>query len=339
MLSFDDIQEIGERIDRLMTVEIRPLKGGLPSNYVVPMYEACRRFHGQPLSTLAAQRITGVLTPGATVFIATGAGVAPRLPQGETDGPVGAGALAFALMKAFDARVVFVTETAHRAPVESVARELMSMLPDSQPVVTECFGLGLQHGLERASSLSRKYRPSAVIFVERDGPNREGFFHGVRGDCRGPDDVGHVYLLADCARDEGILSIGIGDGGNEVGFGRVRDQITAVHPLGAKSHAGHASGVVTVTPTDVVVSASVSNWGAYGVAAAMAAIRLEPQALYSTDYDNRLLQACVAAGARDGATSRSNMAVDGISASGHAAFLQMLHSVVSVSIGSSSTHG
>ena len=33
----------GERFDRLMTIESRPLSGGLPPGLVVPMYEICRR--------------------------------------------------------------------------------------------------------------------------------------------------------------------------------------------------------------------------------------------------------------------------------------------------------
>lgn len=41
MTSSND-QITGERIDRLMTVEIRPLNGGLPAGYVVPMYNVCR---------------------------------------------------------------------------------------------------------------------------------------------------------------------------------------------------------------------------------------------------------------------------------------------------------
>lgn len=332
MLNAYEICAIGERIDRLMTVEMRPLSGGLPSNYVVPLYNACRRHHGQPLSSLAALRLTGKLAAGGVVFIATGAGVGPNLPHGETDGPVGAGALAYALIKLFGARIVFVTEDAHRAPVDAVAAAINAEISPAFPATTECFPLGLAAGVEFANQLVEEYGPAVVVFVERDGPNKEGFFHGVRGDCRAPDDVGHVYLLAEIASDSGYLTIGIGDGGNEVGFGAIRDAVTSVHPLGARSNAGHVSGVVTRVATDVVVSASVSNWGAYAIAAALAAILNRPDALYSATFDRRLLQGCVDAGARDGATARQEAAVDGIDGKGQAAFLDMLRSIVRVSI-------
>lgn len=324
-------QITGERIDRLMTVEIRPLNGGLPAGYVVPMYEVCRAHHGEPLSSLAAGKLADTLACGDIVFIATGAGTPPKLPQGETDGPVGAAVLARALVLAFDVRVVLVTEDAHASPVMAVAATINAELGRSA-VSTVCFPLGLEPGTQIAQSLMEEYRPAAVVFVERDGPNREGFFHGVRGDCRNPEDVGHVYLLAELARKRGVLTIGIGDGGNEVGFGAVRDSITAVHPFGGRSLAGHASGVVTVTATDVVVSASVSNWGAYAVAAALAARLGDPDLLHGQELEHELIAATVRAGARDGATSRAEVAVDGINWQGHTAFVELLRSVVTVSL-------
>jgi hypothetical protein len=129
-----------------------------------------------------------------------------------------------------------------------------------------------------------------------------------------------------------VLTIGIGDGGNEVGFGAVRDGITAVHPLGGKSLAGHASGVVTVTATDVVVSASVSNWGAYAIAAALAAKVRDLNVLHTPRLEHILIDATVRAGARDGATSKAEVAVDGINLEGHMSFVELLRSIVTASI-------
>ncbi|MFB9128589.1 DUF4392 domain-containing protein [Paraburkholderia dipogonis] len=160
----------------------------------------------------------------------------------------------------------------------------------------------------------------------------KGFFHGARGDCRNPEDVEHVYLLADVARGLGVLTVGIGDGGNEVGFGAVRDAIAAVHPLGARSHAGHASCLVTVTATDVVVSASISNWGAYAIAAALASHVRNANLLHSQSCDRRLIEATVLAGARDGASCKAALAVDGIDLGGHSALRGKLHNIVRISV-------
>ncbi|GAB7542761.1 glutamate cyclase domain-containing protein [Cupriavidus sp. PET2-C1] len=322
---------VGERLDRLMTVEIRPLTGGLPAGYVAPMYAACRRHHGLPLTTLAARKLLAAVKPGDTVLIATGAGVPPKLPLGETDGPPGAAVLARAFALGFGARAVLITEDAHMSPVAAVADVVRRTLKGKGSVEVQAFPKGVQMGRMAAELMVRETKPSAVLFVERDGPNVEGYFHGVRGDCREPESVAHVYQLANVARNRHILTVGIGDGGNEVGFGAVRDEITAVHPLGAKCLRGCASGVVTTTATDVVVSASVSNWGAYAVAAALASALEMPDLIHTPELEKELITATVESGARDGATSLAEDAVDGIDWKGHAAFVGILNSIVKVS--------
>lgn len=322
---------VGERLDRLMTVEIRPLSGGLPAGYVAPMYAACRRHHGLPLTTLAARKLIAAVKPGSTVLIATGAGIAPKLPLGETDGPPGAAVLARALVLGFGVKAILVTEDAHMPPVAAVASVVNEELGGKGKVAVESFPMGARMGQVAAEHLVREYSPTAVLFVERDGPNVEGHFHGVRGDCREPEQVAHVYQLAAVARSRGILSVGIGDGGNEVGFGAVRDEISAVHPLRAKCLRGCESGVVTTAATDVVVSASVSNWGAYAVAAALASALGKPELLHSPELEHALIEATVKAGARDGATSLAECAVDGIDWQGHASFVGLLNSIVTVS--------
>jgi hypothetical protein len=333
--------ESGNRIDRLMTLEIRPLSGGLPPGIVVPMYEVCRAHQGAPLCMAAASALKDRVRPGSTVLIATGAGVSPKLPWGETDGPVGAAALAVAIVKGLKAKVVFVTEDSHLPPVAAAAALVNTKLAawaESQPgrryepVAVESFPLGMNAGQTKSRALIEKYAPSAVVFVERDGPNVEGHFHGVRGDCRDPLAVGYVYLLAYHAAEADILTIGIGDGGNEVGFGAVREAIRDVLPMRGRSLAGHPSGVVTVVATDVTVSAAVSNWGACAVAAALAVLLSDAELLHDADTEHELIAVTVAAGARDGATSKQTMVVDGIDFAGHLAFVSLLRVVAGISI-------
>jgi hypothetical protein len=320
----------GERLDRLMTVEIRRLEGGLPPGFVVPMYDICRAHHGEPLSSLAAARLGEALAGGGAAVIATGCGVPPHMPLGETDGPVGAAALARALMLGFGARVVLATEERHAGAVRAAAQVVEGGLPDHPPIVTACFPPGLEPGRAAAAALMREHQPRAVVFIERDGPDPEGFCHGVRGDCRRMEEVGHVYLLAGLARERGVLTIGVGDGGNEVGFGAVREALAAVHPTKGPCLAGHASGVVTAIATDVVVAASVSNWGAHAIAAALAVQRGRADLLHTPETERRLIEACVAAGAVDGATFRAEALVDGIDLEGHLAMVGLLRSIVAV---------
>ncbi len=318
----------GERFDRLMTVEVRPLTGGLPPGIVVRLYEICRRYHGEPLSTLAARSLAEVVGDGDTVLIVTGFGLPPNLPFGETDGPPGAAVLARALAMGLGAHVVLVTESAHLGPVAATANLLGNTLHGVGSIAIESFPIGLDAGRRAAAGFIARHRPAAVIFVERPGPNAEGCFHGIRGDCAAPEHVGHLNLLADVARGQGVLTIGIGDGGNEVGFGQVRQQIAENLPSGGRCLNGCPSGIVTATAADIMISTSVSNWGAYAVAAALAVLRQEPVLLHTPELERELIAASVDAGARDGATFAADLLVDGIDWTGHASFVGLLRSIV-----------
>ncbi len=62
------------------------------------------------------------------------------------------------------------------------------------------------------------------------------------------------------AREYGIPTIAVGDGGNEAGMGNVRDLIELYIPLGEK--------IASVVEVDHLITAGVSNWGgAYGLVA------------------------------------------------------------------------
>jgi hypothetical protein len=311
-----------------MTVEARPMSGGLPPGLVVPMYEVCRAFHGEALSSLAARKLVTRVSDGDTVLIATGAGVPPNLPFGETDGPPGAAVLARALAMGLGANVVLLCEPPHFGPVSAVAELIRGTLSDRGSIAAKALSEGSAVGAHELAgreieALYGHYRPMAVVFVELDGPNREGVFHGVRGDRRPPETVARLHRLASVAQACGALTVGIGDGGNEVGFGAVTEKVTQIHPN------GH---VVTTVATDVSVSASVSNWGAYAIAAAIAVALQDPELIHKPELELALISACIAAGARDGATSRPDLAVDGISWCGHASLVGMLRCIVASAV-------
>lgn len=324
---------VGERIDQLMSLEMRPLRGkGLPSGYVSELYRICREHHGEPLSMLAARKLAAAVSSGKVVVIATGAGIAPNLPFGETDGPPGALALAKTLANGLGCHVLIATELDHMAPVKACCEVIQGQLTGKGSVSAVSFAKGKSEGMRMSDDIFSRLSPAAVVFVERDGPNAEGYFHGVRGDYRTPDQVGHLYLLAEAARERGVLTIGIGDGGNEVGFGDVRDSVAKAHPFGARSHGDFSSGLITVTATDVVVAASVSNWGAYAVSGALSWLLRQLDLTHTPECEKQLIEACAAAGARDGATSLQENVVDGIDLETHMAFTRMLGSIISISL-------
>ncbi|HET9015734.1 MAG TPA: glutamate cyclase domain-containing protein, partial [Thermomicrobiaceae bacterium] len=136
------------------------------------------------------------------------------------------------------------------------------------------------------------------------------------------------HLVAAVARERGVLTVGIGDGGNEIGFGNIVEVIREVQPAGRRCLCPCGQGVATVVGTDVLVAAAVSNWGAYGVVAMLAYLLGKPDLVQDDDTEYRMLQAAVAAGASDGVYAAPIMAVDGTSWRVQRALVTMLREIV-----------
>jgi hypothetical protein len=106
-----------------------------------------------------------------------------------------------------------------------------------------------------------------------------------------------------------LRTIGIGDGGNEIGMGKIpRDVIEANVPLGRK--------IACRTPTDWLIVAGTSNWGAYALAAGFRLLKGAPLPAEMFDRDNeyRVIESMVQAGPLvDGMTGIRSVTVDGLS--------------------------
>jgi len=112
-----------------------------------------------------------------------------------------------------------------------------------------------------------------------------------------------------------VVTIGVGDGGNEIGMGNVRARL---------AHGGAlARRIASVVRVDHLVVAGVSNWGAYGIAAHLGRLAGRPL-LHTPDDERRIVAACVAAGACDGVTRRREATVDGLPLDVHAALVALL---------------
>jgi D-glutamate cyclase len=76
-------------------------------------------------------------------------------------------------------------------------------------------------------------------------------------------------------------------------------------------------------PVDHLVVAGVSNWGGYGIVAALARLT-GSDLLHTPETERRLIAACVAAGACDGVTRRREPTVDSLGSDTHAAVVDLL---------------
>jgi hypothetical protein len=324
---------IGEYVDRLCTVEMRMT--GLPRGVAHLLYRSARQVQHRPLTYLAAQSLLDNVGDGDLVVLLTGAGVLPWLPHGETDGPLGAASLARALAIGMGAKAIYVSEARHLQPIQaaSVAAgiplvDIVDIRTRSGSAIAVPFPLGPKGARRASQQFLDEYQPKVVIAIEKLGPNERGVLHSVTGVSIPPATQSHVHHLVEEAKQRGILTIGIGDGGNEIGYGLIAGDVRRIQTHGSRCQCPCQCGIATVVATDVLVSAAVSNWGAYGVAACMAYMLRNPDILHDERTEYRMLDAAVQAGAADGVYGTQTLFVDGIDCKTQQAFVTMLRSII-----------
>jgi Domain of unknown function (DUF4392) len=247
----------------------------------------------------AARAAADALRGAGRVLITTGFVVEPNMP--ETDGPPGAAVLGRAL-RTLGAQVGYVTDPV-TVPVLSAA---LSALGEPADVAE------YPDGPDAADAVLDAQRPTHLIAIERPARCRSGDYLNARGHSvaawNRPIDA--MFL-----RHRGASTIGVGDGGNEVGMGNVRARLAREGPLMAR--------IASTVTVDHLVVAGVSNWGAYGIAAHLG--RAAGRSLLHTPAQERaLIAACVKAGASDGVTRRQEPTVDALPLNVHASFVALL---------------
>jgi D-glutamate cyclase len=306
---------IGQYVDQIMTAELRPI-GNMPRGVAHRLYEAVRRHTGKPLSTAMAQGIVNRVEPGDRVLILCGAGGAPSLPTGEIDGLLGAVALARVLTLGIGAEAHIAAVERFMAPLAEVVRagELNLRLGDDDhrpgTVTLHVSPENDDAGRAFGHRVLEELRPSLVLAIELLAPNRAGVIHGATGN---PWHDVHFNSapLFELARSRGILTCGIGDAGNEVGFGAI-PEVAAIQPQGATCRCPCRSGMASAVPTDHVLTAAISDWGGYAVTALIAYLLNRPDLTADADYVENILRAAVRSGVVCGWHARPTLSDDGV---------------------------
>ena len=143
--------------------------------------------------------------------------------------------------------------------------------------------------------------PDLVIFVERLGRTRSSRYCNMR--CQ--DISGFTYPLDDgalLAAEKGIKVVAIGDGGNEVGMGKIEKEIGEIVP--------DFRDCICSIGCDVLLPSDVSNWGAYALAA-MLSCYYGKWCGHFPDDEKAMLEAVKESGAVDGVTRKPQLSVDG----------------------------
>ncbi len=256
----------------------------------------------QPGGALRAAR---ALRHARRVLIAPGFVV--EAGRTETDGPPGAAVLGRAVRR-LGADVTYVTD-AVTAPVLGAALAALGEPPE----VT-----AWPAGADAARRVVAAARPTHLVAIERPGRARDGAYRNMRG---GDVSAWNPPLDGLFVGNRRATTVGVGDGGNEIGMGNVRARLAR--------RGGLAARIVSVVRVDHLVVAGVSNWGAYGIVAQLGRLARRPL-LHTADDERRLITACVTAGACDGITRRREPTVDGLPLETHAAFVTLLGVAVSL---------
>jgi hypothetical protein len=327
----------GQSVDRLVTVEMRPT--GLPYGKIDRLLDAALAESGYKSQTLmAAQALRTAAGPGDAVFIVTGAGTPPFIPKGENDGPIGAAAIARTVLQGLAAVPVYLCEQHHLEPIlaSSEAAGVPVRPADVDPrsargAFAECAPTAEAEVAAWAAQMYDKYSPAAVIFIERLGPNRHGVIHGSTGISGWSPMVDLTPILNEAA-SRGVVSIGVGDAGNEIGFGRIFDAVREIQEPGAVCQCPCNDGMATITATDILVVASVSNWGCYAIDACLAHLTGQENLPQSAKTAERVIGACFDGGGYEAVFCTQRNLVDGIAGETSVALVQILREMVRISL-------
>ena len=243
-----------------------------------------------------------------TVLIVTGFVIRDRL-SGETDGPIGAVSIAKAL-EMLDKNAIIVTDMYSEKILETALKSV-----DLKTVLEI---INKHDETNFYETLLNKYKPDCLISIERPGETADGLMYSMTGE-RISSLVPSMDSLFEEAKNRGICTIGIGDGGNEIGMGKIKRYVVANVPYGDIIAASFAA--------DYLILAGVSNWGAHALVAAVS-ILFNRDLLYSVETGERLLRVIVDAGAVNGITKQNTLTVDGLGLEENIKILSELKAVV-----------
>ncbi|XP_067311520.1 D-glutamate cyclase, mitochondrial isoform X2 [Pseudorasbora parva] len=251
-------------------------------------------------------------------------------PPEETDGPPGAIAMA-AMLQALRKEVVIVTDERALEMNQHIMQDAVKkgVIKTAVPVISfQSNGPdSALHFLCRDGDPT-KPRFDHLVAIERSGRAVDGNYYNMRG-----VNIGHLVdsiddLFTTASTISGITTTGIGDGGNELGMGKVKAAVKAYMPNG--------NLIACDVAADFAITAGVSNWGGYAVACALYVLNICPihwrylqrglglsptpdqQSLWSACLptiakEEDMLHILVKYGVRSGKTANLGLEVDGLS--------------------------
>ncbi|PST46830.1 hypothetical protein CPA40_04035 [Bifidobacterium callitrichos] len=217
-------------------------------------------------------------------------------PAAETDGPLGALEVCMAL-RAIGGDAWLVTDECCEPVIRPSAA---AMLPDDHVLIApvrERFD-GWMNGV---IDLAKAERIDTLIYIERVGPARDGRPRNMRG-----VDISEWTAPLSRLTQMQLHTIGVGDGGNEIGMGRVAE-------YAIEGVVDHGERIACRVPTNELIVSGTSNWGAHALVCAMRAMgQPEIEPYLKADWHRATLETIVSHGGLDGVHMTNVATVDGL---------------------------
>ena len=284
-------QDVGRGIDSL----VKAAEGGLLG--------AARSIAEHPHPNVAI--ITGFFMPNGN----------PPCP--ETDGPIGSGLLA-ATLHELGISVRIVTDSLCYQTVKTavIAAGISGDIPLDIVAIGE-----VKENQYSVTSLLEFWKSLAspishIISIETPGPGKDDIIRNMRGQ----DVTAYTAPLHLLFESEKIISVGIGDGGNELGMGNIPREIIA-------SSVRHGEEIACRIKCNYLIVCGVSNWGATGILLALSLLRTDWKDLIikklNPEIEFHILETLINQGlAIDGIKGIPSLSVDNLSWEFHAEVLK-----------------
>ncbi len=201
------------------------------------------------------------LSHSKSVLITTGFPANVDLPQKqETDGICGALSMCQALL-ALGKQVSLVSDQSTRSILERCVQKMVSLGALTSNVSVLSF-----ENAKKLMEASPKDCPvyDCLVAIERAGRSADGTYRTMNKKDISVfvDPIDDLFLYA--TSNQLVSTIGIGDGGNELGMGKVREKVSKSINFG--------DIIACHTPTDYLIAAGISDWAGYAISVGLYAV-------------------------------------------------------------------
>jgi hypothetical protein len=256
----------------------------------------------------------------------------------ETDGPIGALAVARALHIASKKVPVLIVPTGFANSMTNLCitaglrpfrynGALSSIKDGYHAAVVEEFPINPKTAEKRASEIIKQINPTALLSVECPDRNEKGVYHRAKG-FDTSEFQAKFPILYDLAHDSGIFTAGIGDFGNEIGMNPLLEMLYGSRESHRVCRCGCGGGIVGSTKTSSSLIANISNWGAYGLADAIALLSGKRDATHTPEMEHRLLVEAAKVGYVDATTGFLDPSEDGSTDHVSSTIVDLMSSIV-----------